>query len=82
MISAVNSMIFEFQEKVRKPTMNGTRLNEFGSLTARKNDTSPIKSIFCYFKTKRPLKNQKGHINATKDHERQCKTTKGRTRPC
>ena len=37
-----------------------TRLNEFGSMTARKDDTSPIKSIF-YNK-----RLQKGHIRPCK----------------
>ena len=35
-----------------------TRPNEFGSMTARKNDRSQIKPVFCH---KGPLKAIKGH---------------------
>ena len=61
-----------------------TRPNEFGSMTARKDNSSPIKSIFCHKRSiKRPCKTIKGiqdHEKAAQYHERSCKNIKGHTR--
>ena len=53
-----------------------TRRNEFGSMTARKGNAKPLKTIKRPYKTiKRPQKTLKGH-------ERPYKTTIGRSRTC
>ena len=51
-----------------------TRPNEFGSMTERKDNPSPIKSIFCHKREKKPYKTMKCHT-------RSYKTIKGHTRP-
>ena len=47
---------------LRKGNLKRTRLNEFGSMTARKGDAKPLKTIKRPYKTiKRPPKTLKGH---------------------
>ena len=55
--------------------MNETRPNEFGSLTARKDDKNPIESIFCH---KRPYMTIKRlYKTIVKDKAKSQKATHG-----
>ena len=71
-----------------RPFIFWTRPNEFGSMTARKDDSCPMKSIFCHKRPKRPYRTIQDHEKAIQDHEkaiqyhnRLYKTVKGHTRP-